>query len=102
MTQTIELPIHEKNGKQYCEDCKPTKNARRSTLVVSSYDHYCAGCGQSFRDIAEDLVEQEIWGALQGVREGLASEESDAETFGFPWETCLKSIAIAKRNMREA
>ncbi len=49
----------EKAGKQYCEECKPKGKLERGILIVCNYDSICAGCGESFKEIAEQDEEAE-------------------------------------------
>lgn len=38
----------------YCKECKPRRiKSKQGTLVVSDYDTFCSGCGESFRELAE-------------------------------------------------
>jgi hypothetical protein len=53
MTQIVEITIYEQNYKQYCENCKPEGRSKKGTLVISGYDYFCCGCGESFKEIAE-------------------------------------------------
>jgi hypothetical protein len=52
---THEITIYQQGDKLYCEDCKP-RGGKRGTLVTSSYDHYCSGCGEAFLEMAEDAA----------------------------------------------
>ena len=58
MTETIGIYYQTKDGtiKLYCEDCKPAGTSHHGTLVVSTNDHFCNGCGKDFKDIAEGTV----------------------------------------------
>jgi hypothetical protein len=53
---TVEVPVYEKDSKTYCSDCRP-RGSKPSTLITSSYRHCCSGCGESFKEIAEGLVQ---------------------------------------------
>lgn len=55
---TYEITIYTQHNKMYCEDCKPQGKSKRGTLVTSAYNHYCSGCGQDYREMAEREAEQ--------------------------------------------
>ena len=67
MNNTVEITIHEQNGKHYCQDCKPHGTSHKGTLVISDYDHFCAGCGEDFKELAIEAERQEqaAWDAHQ-------------------------------------
>lgn len=58
----FELPVYNTNTngnfKVYCEDCKPA-GGQKGTLRTSDYDYFCAGCGESFVEIAMRKQTQE-------------------------------------------
>lgn len=53
---TIEIPVYTVTDgryiKTYCKSCKPA-GSKPGTLVTGSYDHFCCGCGEDFKEIAE-------------------------------------------------
>ena len=52
MTETLGIYYQTKDEtiKLYCEDCKPAGTSHHGTLVISGYDHFCAGCGKDFKE----------------------------------------------------
>ena len=83
MTETtIGIYYQTKNEtiKLYCEECKPTKGTvHHCTLIVSSYDNFCSGCGQDFKDIAE--TDSTATSDEQEVPPARAEEQTYAQSY---------------------
>ena len=64
MAQALEITVYTHTNRHnvtwlYCEDCKP-QGGQRGTLMNSSYDHFCHGCGEDFREMAERKVNSSL------------------------------------------